>query len=60
MRVAGAFLFGFALCFILFGLPPSAPAQIPGSGVNVQLPITSGNCVKWINGNTIGDAGTTC
>ena len=52
---------GFAVAFVLFGLPSPLPAQVsPGTGVTVQGPITVNNCVKWIAPGIIGDAGTTC
>jgi hypothetical protein len=36
------------------GMVPNAPP------LNVQGPITAGNCVKWVAQFTIGDAGAPC
>ena len=59
--IALSFSAGFALAFILFGVPSQPQAQVsPGTGVTVQGPITVNNCVKWIANGIIGDAGTTC
>jgi hypothetical protein len=53
---------------ILFGTS-AAMAQTPNMGVtmvpnapavNIQGPITPGNCVVWVNSNTIADAGAPC
>jgi hypothetical protein len=43
------------------GTPNMGGGMVPNQPqLNIQGPITPGDCVVWVNANTIGDSGSPC